>query len=476
MVKYYGRARQRIGSVNTNQIGLNMSGCPSKVGRQGYLSRYIARRAQCNQKFCGPVYYHGVLWSWNSGRCVTKAPRGQSFNSGVGHKSTPRFACGDTCAAELTLDAAFDIIFKYFSALVYPNGYVPVLVGTKETLKSDLGDAHDALLNPIQHLEPGNTYYDQAPPAVKKAILSVNSKDLTFKIKGNLRKHIVGLVTLIDKSVLYDNGFGIRLKLSPTSVVVAFGDGGDDCGGIADSLDEGSMLQTPQLCKWFTGVKKIINSSAVDARVAIAPNTRNDQNKWNPHCGSFGNDTNPFGFYDGPAIVCLPSVPGDEKNMIRYEWNEIWDSTQEKIKETIDGENYVNDDYELTKYENIIPINCSSYCPQCTNLYIDIILSIRSKTKLTSSTITNIESVLGTEGGGEQIKLGGPNELYANKPKNSEYVYYVPLATGKISWKDHYPVLKNVTNRKTKQQGFYNGYKNTGCGLPRPPKSYGSST
>ena len=172
MVKYYGRARQRIGSVNTNQIGLKMSGCPSKVGRQGYLSRYIARRAQCNQKYCGPVYYHGVLWSWNSGRCVAKAPRGQSFNSGVGHKNTPRFACGNTCATELTLEAAFDIIFKYFSALADPNGYIPALVGTKETLKSDLGDVHDKLLNPIQHLEPGNTYYDQAPPAVKKAILS----------------------------------------------------------------------------------------------------------------------------------------------------------------------------------------------------------------------------------------------------------------------------------------------------------------
>ncbi len=28
MVKYYGRARQRIGSVNTNQLGLKMSGAP----------------------------------------------------------------------------------------------------------------------------------------------------------------------------------------------------------------------------------------------------------------------------------------------------------------------------------------------------------------------------------------------------------------------------------------------------------------
>ena len=110
MVKYYGRARQRIGSVNTNQIGLKMSGCPSKVGRQGYLSRYIARRAQCNLKYCGPVFYHGVFWRWNSGRCVAKAPRGQSFNSGVGHKSTPRFACGNTCATDLTYEQALIIL------------------------------------------------------------------------------------------------------------------------------------------------------------------------------------------------------------------------------------------------------------------------------------------------------------------------------------------------------------------------------
>ena len=38
MVKYYGRAKQITGTVNTNQIGLNMSGCPSKIGHQGYIS------------------------------------------------------------------------------------------------------------------------------------------------------------------------------------------------------------------------------------------------------------------------------------------------------------------------------------------------------------------------------------------------------------------------------------------------------
>lgn len=30
MIRYNGRAKQRTGSVNTNQLGLKMSGCPSK--------------------------------------------------------------------------------------------------------------------------------------------------------------------------------------------------------------------------------------------------------------------------------------------------------------------------------------------------------------------------------------------------------------------------------------------------------------
>jgi hypothetical protein len=50
MVKYYGRARQRIGSVNTNQLGLKMSGCPSRVGRNPVNARYI------KQEGCQPNY------------------------------------------------------------------------------------------------------------------------------------------------------------------------------------------------------------------------------------------------------------------------------------------------------------------------------------------------------------------------------------------------------------------------------------
>ncbi len=60
MVKYYGRARQRIGSVNTNQLGLKMSGCPSRVGRNPVNARYIKQRVNCMNGTCGPISIHGV--------------------------------------------------------------------------------------------------------------------------------------------------------------------------------------------------------------------------------------------------------------------------------------------------------------------------------------------------------------------------------------------------------------------------------
>ena len=100
MVKYYGRAKQRTGSVNTNQIGLNMSGCVSRVGRTGTLAKSVSMRSKCNVKFCGDVYYQGKLWATNEGACITKAPRTQSFNSGVGHSAFPAFKCGATCTAD----------------------------------------------------------------------------------------------------------------------------------------------------------------------------------------------------------------------------------------------------------------------------------------------------------------------------------------------------------------------------------------
>ena len=50
MVKYYGRARQRTGSVNRNQPGLKMQGCVTGAGRPSWVSRYINNRVNCNAR------------------------------------------------------------------------------------------------------------------------------------------------------------------------------------------------------------------------------------------------------------------------------------------------------------------------------------------------------------------------------------------------------------------------------------------
>jgi len=237
MVKYYGRARQRIGSVNTNQIGLNMSGCPSKVGRQGYLSRYIGRRAQCNQKFCGPVYYHGVIWNYNSnlGRCVAKAPRGQSFNSGVGTKvGNPRFACNKTCSTDnsgfpwwynnLEVLAAVNLLKSYFGSL----GLNFVLVGESETLASDVVPALPAG-EKIDHYEKGRPLYDTLPSIyLQRATDLINSINLELAVildSGTVpMRHIVGAVTPQVAATLEADAipYGINVFFSPDVSLTAY--------------------------------------------------------------------------------------------------------------------------------------------------------------------------------------------------------------------------------------------------------------
>tara|TARA_B110001450_G_scaffold9783_2_gene9700 strand:+ start:4794 stop:5180 length:387 start_codon:yes stop_codon:yes gene_type:complete len=55
MVKYYGRAKMRTGSVNTIQLGLKMGGLAPTVGYKGTLLRTIQRRVGDNPAFsaCG---------------------------------------------------------------------------------------------------------------------------------------------------------------------------------------------------------------------------------------------------------------------------------------------------------------------------------------------------------------------------------------------------------------------------------------
>ena len=121
MVKYYGRARQRIGSVNTNQLGLKMSGCPSRVGRNPVINRYIKQRVNCMQGTCGPIQIHGVNVPSNKFRnnppyCKKRSTTCLAAAGGIGNINTPYYrtpapgekGCGckfGSCDAEFILKA-----------------------------------------------------------------------------------------------------------------------------------------------------------------------------------------------------------------------------------------------------------------------------------------------------------------------------------------------------------------------------------
>ena len=96
MVKYYGRARQRTGSINTKQVGLKMSGCPSKIGRQGYVNHYIGSRVNCMNGLYGGSLVNGVLWNHNKMRNklpFAKMPTEKCVAAagGIGNINTPYY-------------------------------------------------------------------------------------------------------------------------------------------------------------------------------------------------------------------------------------------------------------------------------------------------------------------------------------------------------------------------------------------------
>ena len=107
MVKYYGRARQRTGSVNRNQTGVKQAGCVTGRGRPSWVSRYITRRVNCNARV-GCVTAAGtlngqlrVMQKWdlqtscvaNRGfQLIARAPRSRGCAGGVYMIGSP-FIC-----------------------------------------------------------------------------------------------------------------------------------------------------------------------------------------------------------------------------------------------------------------------------------------------------------------------------------------------------------------------------------------------
>ena len=150
MVRYTGRARTRTGSVNTNQLGLKMSGCPSTVGKQGRISRYMGRRVDCMMGLCKPIRYHEVLWPRTSMRnqprfCRAHATKCQAAAGGVGtnhnipyYRIPKRGESGCTPAAVYVhpLTAALRLLQAHLSGIHNGAGSL-ILAAKEETLTSD---------------------------------------------------------------------------------------------------------------------------------------------------------------------------------------------------------------------------------------------------------------------------------------------------------------------------------------------------
>jgi hypothetical protein len=203
-----------------------MSGCPSKIGKQGALVRYQSRRAKCNQKFIGPVYYHGQMWSWNN-TGVERAPRNQSFNSGVGHINAPRFGCAPSCSTDLTYEQALKILFAYFEKL----NLQPALFAKRETLQGDLNHPISKKLGSITHYETGSSNFNSLPESVQKAVLVINNIGYRADVKG-LGKNLVHVIGSAPRDAMADlvlDGFGKDLYVSNNNVIIAFQNGRASC-------------------------------------------------------------------------------------------------------------------------------------------------------------------------------------------------------------------------------------------------------
>ena len=192
MVRYYGRARQRTASVNTNQLGLKMSGCPSKVGRRGSIDRYIMRRSHCSIVFCGPVYYHDVIWRTNyainpetgavNWRCIAPAPLTRALAGGVGRYYSPRLRCNCKGSHEIW----------HRRDKLHGGSYTIV-----ETIPSNLS------VQPIYHT------YEVLMDLVEKATLSLDILSSTWNLLGGESLHGPNLLAALNAAA--NRGVYIRI-------------------------------------------------------------------------------------------------------------------------------------------------------------------------------------------------------------------------------------------------------------------------
>ena len=245
MVRYTGRQKTITGSVNRNQVGLKMSGCPSRVGRSGKNLRLLGRRVNCMYGLCGPTMVNGAPWR-TSGRneppfCRQRSTSCAQAAGGVGHINSPytrtrvpaagKQGCTQIGTTVLDPDTALRLLKSYFHQTLGGTGSV-ILVGKKETL---VGDGITAHFDEIKHYYGGTSEYSALPAHIKKAVDVINN----LKIMGSLTvgepavPHVVGWETWDGQTALHKAQYGRQVSVGSESVTMFA-----TCpGGCADAKD-----------------------------------------------------------------------------------------------------------------------------------------------------------------------------------------------------------------------------------------------
>ena len=279
MVRYTGRQKTITGAVNRNQVGLKMSGCPSRVGRSGKNIRFLGRRVNCMYGLCGPTMVNGAPWR-TTGRndppyCRQRSTACAQAAGGVGHINSPYTrtrvpAAGKQGCTQVNVGAntpwwynnpavlaAAQRLHQYIQTLTTEQAEL-AFIGDHETVKSD-------------HLETALGYdptddawllklfdVNTAPAQIKADAELLNSMALKAYVNGKKMVHEVGMVGIVAKYSLPNHG--LQLKLAPNFVMGVYG---DKCSQDSDESCRGTigaewaplfgLCDGPGLCNSGTG-------------------------------------------------------------------------------------------------------------------------------------------------------------------------------------------------------------------------------
>ena len=243
MVRYTGRQKTITGAVNRNQVGLKMSGCPSRVGRSGKNIRLLGRRVNCMYGLCGPTMVNGAPWR-TSGRneppyCRQRSTACAQAAGGVGHINSPYTrtrvpAAGKQGCTQVNVGttpwwynnsavlAAIAALTSYFASI----GLNFALVGESETIQDDFGLSFPPG-DHVNRYQSGTALYNDLPANMKTHVNLINSIMKFYPmpvIPGQPSQlHICGSVTPEGLATFQaDPIFGRPLKFGTGVYVMAY--------------------------------------------------------------------------------------------------------------------------------------------------------------------------------------------------------------------------------------------------------------